>query len=165
MTKTYFTVAWIVSLVAAIIYSVTIIGLILGIPLFIAMSKFKAAQEMEDSQLVENRKNLLGWGIFLSIVLAPTFIGLIVILVFVLMVNNQIKNIEEGNKEKTEKSFGTTVKEGTKKAWEGLKETFSSKSDLQKEKDQLAELDKMKEEGIISEEEYNAKRKQILKID
>jgi len=37
--------------------------------------------------------------------------------------------------------------------------------ELEKQKEKLEELKKMKEEGVITEEEYNAKRKQILGID
>lgn len=162
MKNFYFTTAWIVSMVLGIIFSITIAGLILGIPLLISSSKFNRARKMTDEELVENRGNLLGWGIFLSIVLAPTILGLIVCLIFVFMVNNYITNIEQGNVEATEKSFGETVKDGTSKAWGGLKETFGFKSKLEKQKDELNELQKMKDEGIISDEEYEAKRKQIL---
>ena len=175
-TKTYFNVAWALALIAGILYSITIVGLIFGIPLFIASAKLKKAHEMDDEELIKNRSNLLGWGIFLAIMLSPTIIGLIVILCFVLMVNNFIKDLEQGNTEKTEKSFeqtvadtgkdvGNTIKENAIDTWEGFKRTFGIKTSLQKQKEQLAELEKLKEEGVITEEEYQAKRKQILKID
>ena len=105
---------------------------------------------------------MFGWGIFLAIVLAPSIIGLIVMLILVFMVNNYITNLEQGNVEQANKGFGETVKEGTSKAWSGFKETFGIKSKLDKEKDELEKLQKMKEDGIITEEEYEAKRKQIL---
>lgn len=162
MKNIYFTTAWIVSLVIGIIFSITIAGLILGIPLLIASSKFNRARKMTDDELIENRGNLFGWGIFLAIILTPSILGLIVALIFVFMVNNYISNLEQGNVEATEKSFGETVKDGTSKAWGGIKETFGFKSKLEKQKDELNELQKMKEDGIITEEEYEAKRKQIL---
>lgn len=173
MKNIYFTVAWIISLILGIIFTITIAGAILGIPLIIASTKFNSARKMNDEELVKNRGNLFGWGIFLAIVLAPSIIGLIVILIFVFMVNNYIKNLENGDMEKANKGFGETVKEGASKTlsgvkegasktWSGFKETFGIKSKLEKQKDQLAELQKMKEDGIINEEEYEAKRKQIL---
>lgn len=152
--KTYFQVAWIIALIVGIIYSISIIGLIVGIPLFIGCEKFKNAVDMNDKELVENRKNLLGWGIFLSIVLAPTIVGLVVMLLFVFLVNNHIKNIEEGKTDLAEKSLGETISS-----------FFSSnKTEMSKTKRELEELQKMKEEGLITEEEYNAKRKKILDL-
>ena len=154
-TKIYFQVAWIVSLVAGILYSITIVGLIVGIPLFICSSKFKSAIDMQDKELVENRKNLLGWGIFLSIVLSPTIIGLVVFLIFVLLINNHIKNIEDGRTDLTEKSLGETISS-----------FFSSgQTNTSRTKSELEELQKMKDENLITEEEYQAKRKKILDID
>ena len=173
MTKTYFGVAYVVALIVAVLFSITIIGLVFGIPLFMAANKFKAAKDMSDADLVANRSTLLGWGIFTSIALAPTFVGLIIMLIFVILVNNQIKNIEVGDVEKTEKTFEQTVKDGaaatwdtvksgTKTVWGDLKEAFAGKSELEKQKEELEKLNKMKEEGIITEEEYEIKRKQIL---
>ena len=162
MKNIYFTVAWIASLVLGIIFCLTLVGVILGIPLLIGASKFNSARKMTDEDLVKNRGNLFGWGIFLAIALSPSIIGLIIMLIFVFMVNNHIKNIESGDAEKVEKGFGETLKEGTSKTWSGIKEAFGVKSSLQKDKDKLEELQKMKEEGIITEEEYEAKRKQIL---
>lgn len=173
LTKTYFNVAYIIALVVGIIYSLTIAGLVFGIPLFMAAKRFKRAKDMSDADLVKNRSSLFGWGIFTSIVMAPTVLGLIIMLIFVIIVNNQIKNIEAGATEKTEKSFEQTVKEGasntwdavksgTKSVWNDLKETFGSKSELEKQEEELEKLKKMKEDGIITEEEYEIKRKQIL---
>ena len=176
MTKTYFTVAYWVSLILAIFFTITIAGIVLAIPLFIAQGKFAKAMVMTDEELVKNRGSLFGWGIFLSIVLAPSVIGLIVMLIFVIMVNNQIKNIEVGATEKVEKTFEETIKEGASSTWDTVKEgsknvwndikgIFAGKPELEKQKEKLEELKKMKEEGVITEEEYNAKRKQILGIE
>ena len=162
MKNIYFTAAWIISLVLGILFSITLIGLVIGIPLFIASSKFKKANNMTDEELINNRGKLLGWGIFLSIVLTPSIFGLIIALIFVFMVNGYIKDLEVGNKDKTERGFGETVKEGASKTWNNIKETLNVKSQLDKEKDALIKLQQMKEEGIITEEEYEAKRKQIL---
>ena len=162
MKNIYLTTVWIISLIVGILLCITIVGAILGIPLIIASSKFNNARNMTDEELIKNRSSLFGWGIFLAIVLAPSIIGLVVVLIFVFMVNDYIKNLEAGNTEATDKGFGETVKEGTNKAWNGLKDTFKGKSKLEKQKDQLSELQQMKDEGVITEEEYEAKRKQIL---
>lgn len=162
MKNAYFTTGRIISLILGILFTITFIGAIIGIPLLICSKKFKNARNMSDEELIKNRGNLFGWGIFLMIILAPTILGLIIILPFVIMVNNYIKNLEEGNYEKANKGFGETVKESTGKVWNGLKDTFKVKSKLQKQKDQIAELQKMKEDGFITEEEFDAKRKQIL---
>ena len=162
MKNIYFTIFWIIGLVLGIIFSITVVGLIFGIPLLIASSKFKKARNMNNEELVANRSNLFGWGIFMAIILAPSIIGLIIALIFVFMVNNYIKDLELGNVEKTEKSFGETVKDGATKTWGGIKEVFAGKSKVEKEKDELLKLQQLKEEGLITEEEYEAKRKQIL---
>ena len=86
MTKTYFGVAYVVALIVAVLFSITIIGLVFGIPLFMAANKFKAAKDMSDADLVANRSKLLGWGIFTSIALAPTFVGLIIMLSIILRI-------------------------------------------------------------------------------
>lgn len=97
-------------------------------------------------------------------------------LIFVFLTNKHIKNIEVGDTEKVEQTLGESVTEtGTKvgnsikktaaETWKGFKEVFGIKSGVEKEKAQLEEIKKMKEEDLITEEEYEAKRKQILKID
>lgn len=159
MVKTYFTVAWIASIVVGVLYSITIFGLILGIPLFMGAPKFKNASNMSDSDLVKNRSNLFGWGIFLAIVLAPSILGLVIALIFVIMVNNYILDLEKGNTQATEKSFGETVKDGVKNILSDVKEGVTTSLE-----DQLAELEELKESGKITEEEYTAKRKQILNV-
>ena len=163
--KTYFLVAWIVSIVMAVLYGITIAGLVLTIPLVIAFKKFKAAEKMSDTELVEHRRSLFGWGIFLSIVCAPTDIVIIALIVCSIVINNYIKDIEEGNAEKTEKSFSDTVVDSSKELWKNTKEAFATKPSLDKQKEELAKLDQMKNEGIITEEEYAAKRKKILDIE
>ena len=165
MKNTYFTVAWIVSMVVGILYCITIIGALIGVPLLIGMNKFNQARTMTDEELIKNRGSLFGWGIFASIALAPTIIGVAILLIFVIMVNNYIKGLEEGKTEETNKGFGETVKEGSTKLWNGIKDVFKPKSELDKQQEELEKLDKMKQQGQLTEEEYQLKRKQILKLD
>lgn len=161
-SKIYFTIAWIAAIVTAIIYSLTIVGLVIGIPLFIGAARFNVAKNMSDEDLIRNRSTLLGWGIFFAIVLAPTVVGTIAVLVLALLVDDYIRNLEQGNYSKANRSFGESLKEGTANAWRETKETFSGKSELEKEREKLEELNKMRDDGIITQEEYEAKRKQIL---
>ena len=63
-----------------------------------------------------------------------------------------------------EVSIGQSIKEGAKKTVDGTKEVFGIKSKLERQKDELQKLNAMKEEGLLTEEEYSAKRKQILEI-
>ena len=105
---------------------------------------------------------MLTSAIIIVIVLSPTIILLIVMLILVIMVNNYIKDLEAGRIEEANKSFGQAVKDGASKTWSGTKEVFGVKSALEKQKAKLAELQQMREDGIISAEEYEAKRKQIL---
>lgn len=160
--KTYFNVVRIVSLIFGILFCITIVGAILGIPMIIASNKFKDAYNMTDDELVKNRSSILGWGIFLAVVFSPSIFGLIILLILAMMVDDYIKNIETGNLAQNEKSFSDTVEEGVSNTWNGIKNTFNGKSDIDKQKAELQKLDKMREEGLITSEEYDALRKKIL---
>ena len=161
--KVYFNVVRIVSLIFGILFCITIIGAILGIPMIIASNKFKDAYNMSDEELVKNRSSILGWGIFLAIVFSPSIIGLIVLLMFTMMVDNYIKNIENGDYAKNQRSFADTVEQGASHAWNEVKNTFSGdKSSIDKQREELEKLEKMRNENLISEEEYKALRKKIL---
>lgn len=164
-SKLYFKVISIVDLVIAIILSITVVGLIIAIPLFIAYSKFNKASVMTDEELIKNRSSLFGWGIFSAIVLSPSVIGLIAIILIAVLVNNYIKDLEDGNFEKANKSFGEAVKAETSNIVNNTKEAFGIKSGVDKEKAELEKLNKLKEEGLITEEEYALKRKKILNLD
>lgn len=160
--KIYFNVVRLISLIFGILFCITIIGAVLGIPMLIASNKFKEALNMSDYELVKNRSSLLGWGIFLAVVFSPSVFGLIILLVLTMMVDNYIGNIEEGNYAQNEKSFSQTVEENVSNAWSEVKNTFRSETDIDKQKKELKKLDRMKEEGLITEEEYSALRKKIL---
>ena len=155
LAKNYFLVAWALSIIAGVLYAITLIGVLISVPLFIGAPKFKKAVDMTDAELVNRRKKLLGWGIFLSIVVAPTIIGIALVLAFVLIVNNHIKYIEAGKVELTERSLG-----------EAIKDTFCAKeATSDKIKKELEEIQKLRDDGIITDEEYEAKRKKVLDID
>ena len=157
--KTYFTVAWIVAFVLAILFALTGVGIIFSIPLFIAMMKFKKATKMTDQELIANKNSLFIWGIILSIALFETVVGLVVGIVLTVMVKNHIEDIEKGDIDKVNKSFEDTVKEGTKDVVNNLKDSLGIKTSLE---EKLAELDKLKEKGTITEEEYQIRRQRII---
>ena len=138
--------------------------IVFAILLFKASSKFAKAGRFNDKELVEKRSNLLGWGIFSAIMLAPSVIGFIVLLVFVILTNNYILNLEKQLYNEEAKPFREYAKQGVTNLVEDTKEIFGVKSEMEKQKEALTELKKWKEEGLLTEEEYNAKRKQILKI-
>lgn len=162
MTNIYFIVIRILTLIVGIIACITLVGAILGIPLIIASNKFRDAQLMTDEQLVQNRGNLLGWGIFVSIVLAPTVLGMIAILVFAVLVDTYIKNIELGRPEENEKTVTQVVAEGTANAISDVKAAVTPKSNLEKQIEELKKLKEMKEEGLITDEEYETLRRKTL---
>ena len=123
----YFKVIEIVDLILAILFAITIAGIIFAIPLFLSYKKFKAAGTMTDAELIESKGSLLGWGIFNAIILSPTVFLLIVEIILVIMVNGFIDNLKQGKYAEAEKSFGQTIKDGSKKAFEGTKDFFGIK--------------------------------------
>lgn len=64
MEKTLFKVTGYIALIMGIFYSITIIGLIIGIPLIIGGNKFIAYSEYANNDLIENKSNILFWSIF-----------------------------------------------------------------------------------------------------
>lgn len=164
-TKIFFSVAQIVTLILGILFSITIVGLILGVPLFIASSNYKKFGQLPDNELIQAKSSILGWNIFTSIVLAPSVLGFIVMLIFALMINNYINDLASGS-ENANKSFGDTLKDGTKNVISGTvnstKEIFNIKSNSAKLKEELEELKKLFDEGVITEEEYNQLRSNVI---
>lgn len=162
MTNIYFIVMRVITLIVGIIACITIIGAILGVPLIIASGKFRDASLMNDSDLVAHRGSLLGWAIFSAIVLTPTILGMIAILVFAALTDTYIKNIEQGNAEKNDKTVKEFVVEGTANTVNEVKEAMKPKSSLEKQIEEIKKLKAMKEEGLITDEEYEALRRKTL---
>lgn len=160
--KTYFKIIEIVDLIFAILFAITIAGIIFAIPFYFAYKKFKAAGNMTDAQLIESKGSIMGWGIFNAIIFSPTIIFLIVELILVFMVNGFIDNLEQGKYKEAEKSFGETVKDGAKNAYEGTKDFFGIKDKNEKLAEDLSNLQTLKDNGILTEEEYNFKRQAII---
>ena len=175
-TKTYFTVMQIIDLILGILFCITIVGLIFGIPLCIASGKFKKANLANNEELISMRGSLMGWGIFSAIILAPTILGFFVLIVLVVLANNQILALEKGETEKANRTFGqavsdgaknagNTIKNGAKATVDGTKEVFGIQNKMDKQNEELARAKKWKDDGIISEEEYNSLKRKILGIN
>ena len=149
-SKTYFKVMDILALILGIIMCVTIIGAVFGVPLIIAHNKFKEASEASQDQLIEMRGALFGWGIFSAIAMSGTIFGLVIIIVCASKVDQEIRDLENG-----------VVNDGFSQT---IKNVFTPKTNTEKQRDQLVELQKMKDDGLITEEEYENMRKKILGI-
>lgn len=161
-SKIYFKVNEIVDLVLAILFAITIAGIVFAIPFFLAWKKFNAAGTMTDAELIESKGALMGWGIFNSIVLLSTVVLGIIDIILVIMVNGFIDNLKQGKYAEAEKSFGQTIKDGSKKAFEGTKDFFGIKDKNEKLEQDLTNLQSLKDNGILTEEEYQAKRQTII---
>ena len=61
-----------------------------------------------------------------------------------------------------QRTFGQAIHDVTKSTIAGTKDAFGIKSEMEKQFEQIAELKKWKDLGLLNEEEYNIKRKQIL---
>lgn len=153
-----------------------ILLLVLGTPLTIVIailmlktSKLYAqASQMDDEFLKTNKGRILGWGIFYAIVLSPTVLFFIAALVCVILANNYINSLINGTADRT---LGQTVKQGATSFVTGAREVWQDSrinaevNELENMQQTLKKLTEMKELGYLTEEEYQAKRKKILKID
>ncbi|MBE5745920.1 MAG: SHOCT domain-containing protein [Clostridiales bacterium] len=135
---------------------------IIGIFSILACVKFIKAISMTDEELVKQRKKILGYGIFIALVYSATLFGLIVILICAISVNKQIKNIENGNLDKANRTFGAAVKDSAQSVVDGTKEVIGIKSKTERLKEDIAELKSLLDMGIITEEEYNIKRSDLV---
>ncbi|MGN1222396.1 MAG: SHOCT domain-containing protein [Christensenellales bacterium] len=192
-TKTHFVIVRIVSLIEAIIafiglavlfslgiflfhdpYTyISVILLICIIPdivlaiLLLKTSKvYKLASKMDAEFIKQNKGRITGWGVFFSIVLAPTILLFIVAIVCVILANNYMQDLIDGKVD--EKTFGQAVKSGATNVATGSREVLQDSkhnaelNELENLQQSLAKLGELKQTGLITEEEYQAKRKKIL---
>lgn len=172
-----FTQAWMFPAAAPILTLVLGVPLpiVFGILLIVVYKLYKKAALMDDQFLIEKKGKILGWGIFFAIVLTPSVLFLIISLCCVVGANNYINSIIDGAPYGT---VGETVKQGATKVVAGAREVWNDSkanpelNELEKELDELErtmqlleKLKKFKDLGLITEEEYQAKRSKILKID
>lgn len=78
--------------------------------------------------------------------------------------NKRLQELEAKKEIKDERTFGEKVKQGATNVVEGTKDVFGVKSSTEKLKEELEGIKELKEQGLITEEEYQAKKKKILGI-
>lgn len=136
--------------------------------LFSASNVFKKAKKYNNYELVESRKKLFGYGIYTAIVCAPSILGMIVILVFAIYTNDNILELSSTYKApEVGSQKGTEVKEKVEVKKEVKTKPKAVKADGEAEKllVQFDVLKEMKEQGLLTEEEYLKKGKELLGME
>lgn len=78
MDKTLIKAAGITAIIFGILYSITIIGAIIGVPLIIGGSNFVDYSKLDDEKIKEKKDTMLGWSIFFTLTaFIPGVLGLI----------------------------------------------------------------------------------------
>lgn len=161
-----------ISMIAGIQFEFGILMLVVCLPLVVVIAClqlkvfkiYSQASKMDDEFLVQNQSKIFGWGVFFAIVLLSTLIGFIIALVCIILANNYITDVANGNVEGQNKTLGETVKSSSKEVVDGTKEVFGIQDDMDKKMLQLQKAKEMFDQKVISEEEYSAMRKKILDI-
>ena len=164
-SRTYFKVMDVLCLIFGILLCCTIVGAIFGIPLIIGHTKFKeASEETDPRKLVEMKGALFGWGIFFAIVMSASIIGLVIVIICVVRVNQELEEL--GRQINSNSTFQQQNQQSTevKNFVQETKEAFGIKSKIERQKEKLEEIAQLKDQGIITEEEYQAMRKKVLDI-
>lgn len=136
--------------IIGIAYCFTLIFIPIAVYCFIGAKRYIEWANLTDSQLAQYKSNLTNWAIFFSIVGFP--IGLLSIAPAVLVSNNvTITNVSEPTNETENRE--TVVHTEEKK--EEKDEAVDSLKTIEK-------LDSLKKEGLITEEEYERAKKEVL---
>lgn len=136
--------------IIGIAYCFTLIFIPIAVYCFIGAKRYIEWANLTDSQLAQYKSNLTNWAIFFSIVGFP--IGLFSIAPAVLVSNNvTITNVSEPT---NETANGETVVH-TEEKKEEKDEVVDSLKTIEK-------LDSLKKEGLITEEEYERAKKDVL---
>ena len=153
-SSVWFVISSIINYFTGIVYSFTLILLPLGIYCFICAQRNNEFAKLSDAQLPAIKEQVKGWCIFSSIVNFP--IGLIAIIPYLQIGDNGIKvtTVEEPNSSK-ETTESEVVNEET------TENVASSKMDKSEIDEKIQKLTDFKNEGIISEEEYNRAVKEL----
>lgn len=134
MDKVILKVAGIFSLVIGIICCLTIIGAIIGIPLIVGGTKFMNFSNMTDEKLNFEKSSILGWSIFFLIF---TFVSGVLGLIYYFSLTETYDNITE---------------------------SLKPKKDNIKYLEELEKLKELYDKEVLTKEEYEAKKKQILDL-
>gem|GEM_PF-3781984 len=133
-----------------IISLIIIFAIIVAIFLILAVLTFKEARKFSKQKLVEERRTLFGYGIFTAITFAPTIFGLIIMLIFIIYTNDCILEVQ--------KEYDLPKKNKVKVSEKRL----SLDNKIETLMAQLESLKELKEDGLITEEEYIKKRRDLL---
>ena len=172
-SRTYFKVMDVLCLILGILCCCTIIGAVVGVPLIIGHNKFKEASETTDPRaLVAMKGSLFGWGVFFAIVMSASIVGLVVVIICVVRVNQELEDLGRqingaqvyNQYQNNNQTFEQKAESGVKSFIDETKQAFGIKSKVEKQKEKLEELNELKSQGIITEEEYQAMRKKVLDI-
>jgi len=134
--SSWFMASKIIGLVFGILFCITIIGAIAGVPLIIGALFFGKCQNMTNEDVLANRNTIMVWGIIFTIIMFP--LGAIA-LVPMFNLEGQIDNFA-GNTQhpKTDDSYDEKIRK-------------------------VEKLHKMKADGLITEGEFEAAKEEILK--
>ena len=124
-----------------------VVTIIASIFMIVGAVKMKEAMAFDDTTLYNRRGALLGWAIYLGI---ATLMAGVVTIIFACIMNDKILKLADGSPN------GPTVQNATATPFNENNNDYS----IQKEK--LQKFKELFDEGIITESEYEAKRKQIL---
>lgn len=135
--STLFTVLGIFGMIFGVIASITIVGLIIGIPLIIGSKKFLDYAKLTDEEVLSlDRQNLTIWLIVFCVLMFP--VGLIALII--------LFNLEGQLSAKVNSTLNS-----------------NSESSVMDEKiNKIKELYEMKEQGIITEEDFQNAKNKIL---
>lgn len=131
--ETVFSILGVLGMIAGILFCITIVGAIIGIPIIIGANRYSKWAKQSDEQVFEERSDVSLWGVVYAIFIFP--IGLIA-LIPVFNLKGQITNAIEGTK--------------------------PEKDEMDEKIEKIKKLHEMKEKGIIDEEDFKTAKQKLL---
>ncbi|MBQ7579331.1 MAG: SHOCT domain-containing protein [Clostridia bacterium] len=138
--------------IEGLVLCLSLVFLPLGIYVIYGANYYLMATRLTDSEIGIVRNHLINYGIFFSIILFP--IGLLSLLIVPLCASHNIS--VENTKNDTDENFSEKTRETTEPV-----ET-TQRVVTEEELEKLNELKKYKEQGIITEEEYEQAKQSLL---
>lgn len=137
--------------IIGVVYCFTLILIPIAIYCFIGARRYMEWAELTDSQLAQYKSNLTNWAIFFSIVGFP--IGLFSIVPACLVNNNvTITNVQEPTENQPDVAQNQNQTETAKNEHDDIEDCMKT----------IEKLDSLKKEGLITEEEYERAKKEVL---
>lgn len=143
------TIMGIIGYITGVAYCFTLILIPVAVYCFIGARKYIEWSSLTDGQLAQYKQKLTNWAIFFSIVGFP--IGLLSIVPACLISNNvTITNVEEPKAEETKNE--QPVNETQEKEKKSPEDKLAT----------IEKLENLKKEGLITEEEFERAKKEVL---